>query len=215
MPVPGNRPSLRRRRPGRHAGVDIVDERAESGIDAVSGLGQVHLDLGDDPAGIGRKHQDAVAHKHRFLDIVRDEQNGLDRHAAFAPEIEQVGAQRFRREHVQRGERLVHQEHFGIDHERAGEAYSLAHAARELLRIGGFEAIEADKVDRGKRALAALLRRNALRFEAQLDVLLHRQPGEKRKALEHHRKPAGRAFDCLAADVDLALARWHQPRNNA
>ena len=82
-----------------------------------------------------------------------------DRHAALAPQVEQVGAQRLGGQHVERRERLVHQQHLGMDHQRAGEADALAHAARQLLGIGALEAVEADQVDRGQRALAALGRR--------------------------------------------------------
>ena len=44
-------------------------------------------------------------------------------------------------------ERLVHQQHVGIDGERAGEADALAHAAGELVRIALLEAGEADLAD--------------------------------------------------------------------
>ena len=57
---------------------------------------------------------------------------------AFVPEVEQVGAQRLRGQHVERRERLVHQQDFRLHDERAGEADALAHAAGKLLRIGGF-----------------------------------------------------------------------------
>ena len=216
MPVPGNRPSRAGAGLRRHAGIDVVDQRAEGRVDAVARLRQVHLDLGDDAAGIGGEHQDAVAHQHRFLDIVRDQQDAADRHAAFAPEVEKVGAQRFGGEHVERGERLVHQQQLGIDHQRAREADALAHAARQLLRVGVFEPVEADQVDGGQRPLAALLRRHALRFQPQLDVLLDREPGEQREALEHHGKSVGGAFDRLAVDCRLrrSLGR-HQPRDDA
>ena len=36
---------------------------------------------------------------------------------------------------VDRRERLVHQQHLGVDRERAREPDALAHAARELVRI--------------------------------------------------------------------------------
>ncbi len=45
--------------------------------------------------------------------------------------------------------------------ERAREADALAHAARELARIRGLEAVEADQVDRRERALADLRARHA------------------------------------------------------
>ena len=47
----------------------------------------------------------------------------------------------------------------GCDDQRAGQADPLAHAARQLLRIGALEAVEADQIDGGERALVALGRR--------------------------------------------------------
>ncbi len=91
-----------------------------------------------------------------------------DRHAAFAPQIEKVGAQRFGGQHVERGERLVHQQHLWMHHQRTRKADALAHAAGKLLRVGGFEAVEADEIDRGQRALVPRLRGEALRLQPEL-----------------------------------------------
>ena len=62
--------------------------------------------------------------------------------------FEQLGAEVLRRQHVERAERLVHQQRVRFDDERAGEADPLAHAAGELLRVSRLEAVEADQVDR-------------------------------------------------------------------
>ena len=91
----------------------------------------------------------------------------FDRHAPFVPEVEQVGAQGLGGQHVERRERLVHQEDLRLHDERAREADALAHAARQLLRIGGFEAVEADGVDRLQRALAGLVERHAIGAQAR------------------------------------------------
>ena len=160
-------------------------------------MGQGDGDLGRDPAGIGRQDEDAVAHQHRLLDVVGDHQDRLDRDAALLPQVEQVGAQRLGGQHVEGRERLVHQQDLRLDDQRAGEADALAHAARQLLRIGGFEAVEADEVDRLQRPLARLVERHALRPRADLDVVEHGQPGKQREALEHHRDAFGRAVDHL------------------
>ena len=102
------------------------------------------------------------------------------------PEIEKIGAQRLGGQHVEGGERLVHQEKLGIDDERARKADALAHAARQLLRVGGFEAVEADQIDRRKRAAVRLALGHGHGAQAKLDVFEHRQPREQREALEHH-----------------------------
>ena len=156
-----------------HQRVDLVDELAEFGVEAVARMGQGNGDLGRDAARVGGQHEDAVAHQHRLLDVVGDHQDRLDRDAPFLPEVEQVGAQRLGGQHVERRERLVHQQDFRLHDQRAGEADALAHAAGKLLGIGGFEAVEADDVDRLQRALARLVERDALRPRPDLDVVEH------------------------------------------
>src|SRR3546814_15321766 len=48
---------------------------------------------------------------------------------------------------VDRRERLVHQQHLGVDGEGAGKADALAHDARQLVRVGLLETLEADLAD--------------------------------------------------------------------
>ena len=211
--------ALDRRRPRlralRHAGIDAVDELPEGRIETIARMRQVDLDLGGDAAGIGREHQDAVAHQHRFLDVVRHHQHRLDRQPAFDPEIDQVGAQRLGGQHVERRERLVHQQQVGMHHQRAGKADALAHAARQFLGVGGFEAVEADQVDRRQRARAALGAVDAERLQPEFDVLQHRQPGKQREGLEHHGDAVRRSLDGLAAAFGVARGRRDQAGDDA
>ena len=86
---------------------------------------------------------------------------------AFGPEVEEVGAQRLGGQHVERRERLVHQQDVRMHHQRAREADALAHAAGELARIGRLEAVQADQVDGRQRALADLRLRHVLRLETR------------------------------------------------
>ena len=100
----------------------------------------------------------------------------------------------------------------GFDDERAGEADALPHAARQFLRIGVLEAVEADQVDRADRAPPPLGGRHAERLEAEFDIAEHGQPRKQREALEHHRDAAHRPGDRLAAILDAALARRRPAR---
>jgi hypothetical protein len=94
---------------------------------------QPHRQLGADAPGVGGQDQDAVGQLDGLLDVVRDDQHRLDREVVALPEPGQLAAQVGRGEHVQRGERLVHQQGVGFDGQRAGEADPLAHAAGQLL----------------------------------------------------------------------------------
>lgn len=197
-------------RPCRHLDIDALDQIAEGGVVAVARLRQVDPDLADDAAGIGREDQHAVAHEHRFLDVVGDHQHALDRQLAFGPQVEEIGAQGLGGQHVERREGFVQHQDVGMHDQRAGKADALAHAARQLARIGGFEAVEADQVDRLQRTAADLGARQAERLEADLHVLQHGQPGKQREALEHHGDAGGRAADRPAEIADAAGGRWRE-----
>ena len=145
-----------RRAPG-HQRVDVVHQLAESRVEPVARMRQVDLDLGRDPAGVGGEHQDAVAHQHRLLDVVRHHQDRLDRQLALATTgrsgrcaASRPSARRAR----ENGSSISSR--FGMHDQRAREPDALAHAAGQLLRIGALEAVEADQVDRRLRPLLAL-----------------------------------------------------------
>ncbi len=196
-----------------HQRVDLLHEIAEIGVEPVARMRQRVGDLRGDAAGMGGQHENAVAHQHRLLDIVRHHQDRLDVEALLVPEVEQVGAQRLRRQHVERRERLVHQQDFRLHDERAGEADALAHAAGKLLGVGGLEAVEPDRVDGLERAFARLDHIDAGGARPDLDIVEHGQPGEQREALEHHRDAFGRPVDRPAVERHRALGRPCQAGN--
>ena len=72
---------------------------------------------------------------------------------------------------VERTERLVHEDDFGIVDQRADDVGALAHAAGELVRIAVLEAVEPDAVDEAQRALAPLRGRHAAQLERKFHVL--------------------------------------------
>ena len=179
------------------------------------GCGRRHLDFAQDPAWIAAEHQDAVAHQHRFLDIVRHEDDALDGHPALRPQVQEIGAQSLGGQHVQRRKRLIHEQNIRVHHQRPGEAHALPHAARQLARIGGLEAVQADEVDRRQGSLADFRPRHALRLEAQRNIFEHRQPGKQREALEHHGDAGRGAGDRLAHIAQVAGRRLRQPGDQA
>ncbi len=120
-------------------------------------------------------------------------------------ELEQVLLEFAPRLLVDRRERLVHQQHLGIDGERPRQADALAHAARELMRIGALEALEADARDifLGHRlAFAHAPRLCSSRPKATLRMTVG--PGHQREILEHESALGARAGHRLAVDLDLA-----------
>ncbi|GCC44401.1 hypothetical protein chiPu_0028598, partial [Chiloscyllium punctatum] len=71
--------------------------------------------------------------------------------------------------------------------------------------------VETDQVDRCERALAPLGGVDAERFQSELDVLQHRQPGEQCERLEHHGDAVRRAGDRLAPAGRSPRRRRDQP----
>jgi hypothetical protein len=71
------------------------------------------------------------------------------------PETEQLLLHELSGLGVERREGLVHEQHRRIDRQRAGDPDSLAHAARELMRVLGLEAVEPDEPNVGLGGLSA------------------------------------------------------------
>ena len=88
---------------------------------------------------------------------------------------------------VERREGLVHEQDVGVRGEGPGETDALAHAARELVghRVGA--AAETDQVEDASGPLASLVASDALDLERVGGVVEHRQVGQQREVLEHHR----------------------------
>ena len=125
------------------------------------------------------------------------------RHLLAEPQLQQFGAQVLGGKHIERRERLVHEEHFGLDHQRARESDALLHAAGKFFGISRLEAVEADGVDHLQSALVPLDRAHAARDQRRFHVLQHRKPGKKREAL----KDDGRRWESARPSSCRATAR--------
>jgi hypothetical protein len=177
----------------REHAIDVIDNLEEARVLAVARTRNGDPEIGADAAGVLAQHHDAVGQRDGLFDVVSDDEDRARGHLLAFPQLQQFGAQVLGGEHVERGERLVHEEHFGLHHQRAGETDALLHAAGKLLREGGFETVEAHRVDGPEAALHALVRRRSDGFERRLDVIEHRQPGKQREALKHDGDVGARA----------------------
>src|SRR3546814_13586650 len=88
--------------------------------------------LFDDAAGPLAHYQDTVGQRDRLDQIMGNEQCRL---AGFGQRAAEILLQYHLGLRVQRRERLIHQQHLGVDGQRAGERRALAPAARELVRV--------------------------------------------------------------------------------
>src|SRR6185312_11967060 len=106
----------------RRIGLHVLGARASEG----------HVEHALDARWSRRQQYDAVGQIDRFLDRMRNEQHRL---ALALPDGQQLVLQEIARLHVERPEGLVHQQHLGLDRQRAGDAHALLHAAGQLVRI--------------------------------------------------------------------------------
>ncbi len=85
---------------------------------------------------------------------------------------------------VDRREGLVHEQHVGVDGQRAGEPDALAHAAGELVGIAILEPRQTDFGDVFTRDVITLILPDTAQLETECDVAQHRRPGHEREILE-------------------------------
>src|SRR5439155_25641246 len=84
------------------------------------------------------------------------------------------------------------------------------HAARELLGVGALEALEADFRDEAAGDRGALVGGHAADLKAELEIVLHGEPGKQGVGLEHHAAVLARLGDPLAVQIDGARRRLDQ-----
>ncbi len=137
-----------------------------------------------------RHHRDAVRHREGFLLVVRDVD---ERDADLFLQRLQLDLQALAELGVQGAERLVQQQHGGVQDQRARQRDALLLTAGELRRAPLREPAELHQLERATHPLLRLLLGRLLVAEAERHVLLHRQVREQRVVLEHR--------------VDVALVR--------
>jgi hypothetical protein len=162
--------------------------------------GEVLLHL----AGPARQDDDAVGQEDRLIDIMGDEQH---RDLVVFPDLQQQFLHHAARLCVEGPEGLIHQKDRGLVDQRPGDGDALAHAARELLRIGILEAGEPHRLDEVADQLFLLCLAERALFERETDVALDRHPFEQAVGLEDEAAIAPRPQNLGAVDADLAR-RW-------
>ena len=149
-----------------------------------------------------RAHDDhPIGQLHGFIDVVGHED---DRLALRFPDAQQLAAHDQPGDGIERAERLVEEQHVGIDGQRARDFHALLHAARELLRIRLLESLKTDQLDVVGDAPLAFSRRQL--EQAEPDVSFDGEPGKHAALLKDEDAARVGAVHRLAVDADLA--RW-------
>ena len=150
---------------------------------------------------------DLVGDVHRLLLIVGDEDR---RHVLLLVQAAQPDAQLLAHGRVERAERLVEQQHAGLDRERAGERHALALATGELRGIALGEAAQLHEREQLLDTLADLGLRALADLEAEGDVACDGHVLERGVVLEHEADAAllrHDVRDVAIADQDLTGVR--------
>src|SRR6266478_2622155 len=145
----------------RKDAVDRIDQLEEVDAFAVARMRNVNFEVRVNMRGVAAEYDDAVGEDDGFFNIVGNDENRARGNFVTEPEFEELAAKSLRGEDVQRGERLVHKEHFGLDDECAGDTDTLLHATGEFLGIGNFKTVEADGVNDAQGTFAAVDGRHA------------------------------------------------------
>src|SRR5215471_14579925 len=176
--------------------------------DDVAGARQLHVVNELDPSRPPRHDHDAVGEGDGLGEIVGDKDHGL---ASRAPEPQQLGVQVELGVRVESAKGLVHEEDFGIHHERAHQGDPLPHAAGQRGGERLLETLESSEGDGFADARSDLRASEAAVLEAEGDVALHRAPGEYSVLLEDVADlGSGTGAHSLAVDEDLAARGLHE-----
>jgi hypothetical protein len=129
------------------------------------------------------EYRDPVRHRHRLGLIVGDVDHGDPDLAMNALELNlHLLAQIL----VERAQRLVEQEHVGVEHEAARQRHPLLLAAGQLARVAVGEPKQAHQLEHALGACLDVGSRKAPHLERKHHVLRRRHVREQRVVLEHH-----------------------------
>ena len=159
---------------------------------------------------------DPVPHLEGFVDVVRDED---DRLFQFPLDLQQFELHVPAHQRIQRGKRLVHQQHFGIADQRPGDADPLAHPAGEPLARLMFPAVESHHGNARFGEAFAVFAPEPFHLQAVGDVSQDVSVAHQPERLKDHRYlfaaqvqqlPAAHRLNIAPLEEDLSARRRRQ-----
>ena len=162
---------------------------------------ELDRNVGNDAARAGAHDHNAVRHRYRLGEVVRDED---DRASLALPQAEEHILQLQLRLRIERAKRFVHQQDGGVETKGARQGDALAHALRECLGVGVLEAFEADLIEEVEGATAPFRRCHTPDLGAELGIAHRRPPRAERVSGKHVGDIAVSNERLLATDEELA-----------
>ena len=147
--------------------------------------GRSKMSAGEPVCSIPTVHDhDAIRHRQRLVLIVRDVEKGR---AGLALHPAQLPLHQAAQREIERTERLIEQQHGGVQDEGASERDALLLTAGELLDSGVLRPGQRDEVQDGGDAGGGLPFWHAALDQTEGDVVGHREMRKERVILKHHR----------------------------
>ena len=109
---------------------------------AITWSREIDLNLAIDPPGRRGHDNNAMAHVDRFINVVGDEQH---RGATILPQAQNFVLHPHAGKGVERAERFIEQENFGMVDQCSCKRNTLGHAAGKMMRIGISKGFESDQ----------------------------------------------------------------------
>ncbi len=198
--------------PSASTSSEVHRRRADEAGDEDVGRVVVHVPRGVDLLEDAvLEHRDPVAHRHGLDLVVGD----VDRRDA-EPALQRgdLGAGLHAQLRVEVRQRLVHEEHLRLAHDRPAHRDALALAAGERLRLAVEVLLEVEDLRRLADPLGDLVLGLAGDLQREAHVLADRHVRVERVVLEHHRDVAvlgGQVRDVALADADRAAVDVLEP----
>ncbi len=111
-----------------------------------------------DARRISSQHNHAVGQQHGFLDIMGHDENGFGVDLLCLPQLQQFAAKVLGGQHVERGERFVHEQDFRLHDQSAGKSHTLFHTAGKFLGISRLKTFQSHGIDGLQRGAMTIRR---------------------------------------------------------
>ncbi|CRH68819.1 Uncharacterised protein [Chlamydia trachomatis] len=127
--------------------IKIINHRLKFSTMLVSRARQINLHVCNQMPRMRSQNHHAICHLHSFFNIVRNDYNRLDITLFTRPKLKNFLTKIFCCKNVKRRKWLVHKQSIWAQNQCARNTYALTHAARKLLWVRCFEAVQTNSIN--------------------------------------------------------------------